>query len=241
MMDSTLDDLLQRKAALSEPRTVCLLGSTRYTDPSRRAILSEMLYGKIVVATYSDEMVLQSREDRIRLELLHLQTIDRADEVLVLHAEGHSSETTLREIEYAARCGKQVRWLEPPREELLQLVMEHSRSVPVHSIFCVGIADEMLESDLTRAQKEAVFARFGQVIRVRPMVYGEVAELVHRHTQRGETVCLLFDLEQAHLVDLSVDLALFIYEQTGKKPICISLWKNALGEQGVTVKYPSPT
>lgn len=118
-MSRTLDDLLRRKATMPEPVTVCLVGSTRYTDTSRQAILSEMLDGKIVEATYSDEMVLQSREDRLRLELLHLQTIDHADEVLVLNKDGHRSETTLQEIEYAARCGKHLRWLERPSKDLV--------------------------------------------------------------------------------------------------------------------------
>jgi hypothetical protein len=239
-MSRTLDELLLQKADMPEPRIVCLIGSTRYTDTSRQAILSEMLDGKIVEATYSDEMVLQSREDRLRLGLLHLQTIDHADEVLVLNKDGHIGETTLQEIEYAVRQGKELRWLEPPSDELLQLVSDSSRWTPAHPVFCIGIPDETFQNDLARAQEEAVFAPFGRVIRVQPMAYGEVAELARRHARPGETACLLFDLEHPHMVDLSVDLALYAYEVSGKKPICIYIGKDVSGKRAATVKYPSP-
>lgn len=226
------------------PVTVCLVGSTRFTYAYREANLRETLDGKIVLTigcdTKSDEMLYLTLEDKTRLDVLHLCKIDKADEVLVLNVGGYVGESTRREIEYAMRLGKQLRWLEPPDDALLQLVANSSRRTPVHPILCVGLEDETYEQDLARAQEEAVFARFGQVVRVKPMAYGEVAELARRHTRPGETVCLLFDLEHPHLVDLCVDLALFVNEWTGKKPICIYLWKDATGEQGVTVKYPSP-
>lgn len=239
-MSMTLDELLVQKATMPEPSTVCLVGSTRYTDTSRQAILSEMLDGKIVETTYSDEMVLQSREGRIRLELLHLQTIDHADEVLVLNVDNYISETSRHVIEYAVQQGKDLRWLEPPSEELEQLIVDNVRTLPLHLVFCIGIADETLEHHLALAQQEAVFAPFGNVVQVRPMVYSEVAELARRSVKRGETACLLINRENQFIVDLAVDLALFLFEYSGQKPICIYLGHDALGERGVTVKYPSP-
>ncbi len=48
-MRRTLDDLLQRKATMPEPRVVCLVGSTRFTDAYREANLRETLAGNIVL------------------------------------------------------------------------------------------------------------------------------------------------------------------------------------------------
>lgn len=47
------------------------------------------------------------------LDVLHLFKIDKADEVLILNVDGYVGESTRREIEYARRLGKPLRWLEP--------------------------------------------------------------------------------------------------------------------------------
>ena len=43
------------------------------------------------------------------------------------------------------------------------------------------------------------------------------------------------------MVDLSVDLALFVFEHTSKKPICMYIVQDAFGGKAVTVKYPLRT
>jgi hypothetical protein len=48
------------------------------------------------------------------LDQLHLRKIDLADEVLVLNVGGYVGESTRREIEYARKRGKVLRYLEPP-------------------------------------------------------------------------------------------------------------------------------
>jgi len=51
--------------------------------------------------------------NREMLDILHLFKIDMADEILVLNVGGYVGEATGREIEYARRLGKRIRWLEP--------------------------------------------------------------------------------------------------------------------------------
>jgi len=53
--------------------------------------------------------------DRIKamLDDLHLRKIDLADEVLILNVGGYIGESTARELKYAQRLGKKVRFLEP--------------------------------------------------------------------------------------------------------------------------------
>jgi hypothetical protein len=46
------------------------------------------------------------------LDELHLRKIDLADEVLILNVGGYIGESTRREIEYARKLGKPVRYLE---------------------------------------------------------------------------------------------------------------------------------
>ena len=114
-----------------------------------------------------------------------------------------------------------------------------SLSLPTHTVFCIAIPDETFDQDLALAQEAAVFAPFGRIVQARPMVYGEVGELARRYTQSGETACLFIDQEQQRMVDLSVDLALFVFEHSGKKPICMYIGKDAFSEKAVTVKYSS--
>lgn len=51
------------------------------------------------------------------LDELHLRKIDLADEVLILNVGGYVGESTARELDYARRSAKRVRWLEPPTEQ----------------------------------------------------------------------------------------------------------------------------
>src|SRR5215469_2128330 len=108
----TLDDLLARKNATSQPVTVCICGSTRFIQAWQDANLAETLAGKIVLSigcnTKSDEELASEMGIEINkemLDVLHLFKIDRADEVLILNVGGYVGESTRREIEYARRLG----------------------------------------------------------------------------------------------------------------------------------------
>ena len=104
------------------PPILCLCGSTRFSEAFRRANLQETLAGNIVLSvgcdTKGDDDLFadmpQAERVRIkaRLDVLHLAKIDLADEVLVLNVGGYIGESTRREVLYAQRRGKSVRYLE---------------------------------------------------------------------------------------------------------------------------------
>jgi len=87
--------------------------------------LEQTLAGKIVLSvgcnTNSDAELFggQNRskefnETRRKLDELHLRKIDLADEILVLNVGGYIGESTRREIAYAQRVVKVIRYLEEP-------------------------------------------------------------------------------------------------------------------------------
>ncbi|MGH2479409.1 MAG: hypothetical protein ACRDHW_07125 [Ktedonobacteraceae bacterium] len=108
---------------MEQPIIVCLCGSTRFHKAFRENNLRETLAGRIVLSigidTRSDEDLLlagfaggMTLADKERLDLLHLQKISLADEVLVLNVQGYIGESTARELAYAREQGKIVRFLE---------------------------------------------------------------------------------------------------------------------------------
>ena len=106
-----------RCACPNFPRIVCLCGSTRFWKTFQEASLRETLMGRIVLsvgcATASDEDHGLTCDQKERLDELHLQKIDLADEVLVLNVGGYVGESTGNELAYALAGGKFVRTLEP--------------------------------------------------------------------------------------------------------------------------------
>lgn len=112
---------------IARPVIVCLCGSTRFWREFQRTSLQETLAGKIVLSIGAasgtdDEHFgnLQREEyDRVKTQLdaLHLRKVDLADEVLILNVGGYIGESTRREMDYAFKIGRHVRFLEPPPQE----------------------------------------------------------------------------------------------------------------------------
>jgi hypothetical protein len=108
---------------LERPTIVCLCGSTRFYETFSKLNLEETLAGKIVLSIASDRQTEQSIFDAMnetqleqakqKLEKLHFQKIDLADEILVVNVGGYVGESTTREILYASETKKTVHWLEP--------------------------------------------------------------------------------------------------------------------------------
>jgi len=104
------------------PTIVCLCGSTRFSNAFREANFKETLAGRIVLTigcdTRTDDDLFgqlpEAEMDRIKAQLdaLHLRKIDLADEVLILNVGGYIGASTRKELEYALRQGKRVRYLE---------------------------------------------------------------------------------------------------------------------------------
>ena len=98
-----------------KPIIVCLCGSTRFVELFRYVNRRETLAGKIVLAPgcFQGDVVLEVLPGvKQRLDALHLQKIDLADEILVVNVGGYIGESTRQEIAYARQHGKRVRWFE---------------------------------------------------------------------------------------------------------------------------------
>lgn len=108
------------------PKIVCLCGSTRFWGQFQEASLRETLAGNIVLsigaATSADhddktfgglKPASEFEATKKALDQLHFHKIEMADEVLVLNIGGYVGESTRNEIDYAERCEKPIRYLEP--------------------------------------------------------------------------------------------------------------------------------
>jgi hypothetical protein len=107
------------------PTIVCLCGSTRFWREFQAAGLRETMAGNIVLsigaASGTDDEhfgnLPRDEYDRIKtmLDELHMRKIDLCDEVLILNVDGYIGESTARELAYAQKLGKVVRYLELER------------------------------------------------------------------------------------------------------------------------------
>jgi hypothetical protein len=106
---------------MTQPRVVCLCGSGRFREAFERAEFKETLEGRIVLTigcnTHDVARSQELQQHKPMLDELHLRKIDLADEILVLNVGGYVGESTAREVAYARKTGKFVRWLEPPPSE----------------------------------------------------------------------------------------------------------------------------
>lgn len=112
-------------AATCSPSVVCLCGSSRWPEKHMEVMMAETLDGKIVIpmglyghadfpagakeATNDGD---ESTEVKQMLDRLHFAKIDLADEILVVNVGGYVGNSTRREIAYAEKHGKRVRFLE---------------------------------------------------------------------------------------------------------------------------------
>lgn len=95
-------------------RRVTLCGSTRFREAFEQAFLDEALAGNVVftVGVFRHSHPVPHEVGEV-LDQMHLRKIDISDEILVLNVGGYIGEGTRREIAYATRHGKTVRWLQP--------------------------------------------------------------------------------------------------------------------------------
>jgi hypothetical protein len=114
----------QAKTVTRRPSIVCLCGSTRFYDAFQRANYEETMKGNIVLSvgfySHSSEQAHGEKigitpEQKAKLDYLHFRKIDLADEVLVLNVGGYIGESTGRELAYAKRLCRKIRFLEPDK------------------------------------------------------------------------------------------------------------------------------
>jgi hypothetical protein len=101
------------------PVIVTLCGSTRFMDAFVKAMRDETLAGKICIGVglfgHQEGMDMAGAVKQ-GLDELHLRKIDLADEVLILNVGDYIGASTRRELDYARKHGKTVRFLEPHAE-----------------------------------------------------------------------------------------------------------------------------
>ena len=109
----------------SFPKTICLCGSTRFTEQMLIIQWELTKQGVIVLSwcalpdSYFKNRLLKATthlgdvEDVKELvDEVHKRKIDLADEVFVLNVDGYIGVSTQSEIDYAMNTGKPVRYLE---------------------------------------------------------------------------------------------------------------------------------
>lgn len=134
---------------MKPPTIVCLCGSTRFYKEFTEANYRLTMAGRIVLSVgfyphatqeMHGESVGITPEQKEALDQLHLRKIDLADEILVLNVDGYIGESTAREIDYAEKLDKPVRYLDYSR-----MATEASTSLTKENVYklslCVCISN----------------------------------------------------------------------------------------------------
>jgi len=101
---------------VQKSKIVCLCGPVRWAEAFAQANMRESLAGRIVLSIAGHARVEEERgltkEQKKALDELHFRKIDMADEILVINVEGYVGESTGREIFYAIKKKKKIRFWE---------------------------------------------------------------------------------------------------------------------------------
>lgn len=95
---------------------ITLCGSTRFKEEFEKQNRLLTMAGNIVISVgvFGHADGVQFKEgDKEKLDAIHFQKIDMSDEIFVLNVNGYIGKSTQREIDYAKKKGKAVRYLEP--------------------------------------------------------------------------------------------------------------------------------
>lgn len=101
-----------------KPRIVCLCGSTRFIEQMAVAAWEEEKAGRIALGCHllpkwypiPESHGAEAQGVADAMDALHLHKIDLADEVFVLNIGGYVGKSTAREIAYAKKIGKPIRY-----------------------------------------------------------------------------------------------------------------------------------
>ena len=117
----TLDELIALKKQSARPITVTHCGSTskcnqRFEEAKLKDTIANKKVFSIGCNTKSDDELaaMGTAIDKVGLDVLHLWKIDESDEVLILDitddGRHYIGESAARELEYARRTGKRIRF-----------------------------------------------------------------------------------------------------------------------------------
>ena len=96
-------------------KIITLCGSTKFKDDFLREQKRLTLEGNIVLSVGFFEITENDKPDDDKVKTLkdiHLRKIDLSDEIFVINKNGYIGESTKKEIEYAIKNGKGVKYLE---------------------------------------------------------------------------------------------------------------------------------
>lgn len=112
-----------RSVKTERPEIVCLCGSSRFYDEYQQAYYDLTMQGHIVLSIGfyphakaehgHGEGIGHDSAQNFELDELHKRKIDLADWVLVLNVGGYIGSSTQKEIRYAQKYGRPVRYLNP--------------------------------------------------------------------------------------------------------------------------------
>lgn len=97
-------------------KVITLCGSTRFKDEFLATQKRLTLEGNIVISVglfgHSGDNEVWTEGTKAMLDEMHLRKIDMADEIFVINIGGYIGESTRREIAYATKTGKVIKYLE---------------------------------------------------------------------------------------------------------------------------------
>lgn len=100
-------------------RIITLCGSTKFRDEFIAEQKRLTLEGNIIISVglfgHSGDNEVWSESTKEMLDDMHLRKIDLADEIFVINKGGYIGSSTRKEIEYAKKNGKIVRYYEPAK------------------------------------------------------------------------------------------------------------------------------
>ena len=88
----------------------------RFQDEQMREAMRLELEGNAVISCVYGIKKELSENDIAMLEKMHKKKIDLCDAIFVVNVDGYVGNATKNEIEYAKQLGKEVIWLETPKE-----------------------------------------------------------------------------------------------------------------------------
>lgn len=97
-------------------KVITLCGSTKFKEEYLEVQKRLTLEGNIVISVglfgHSGDDEVWTEGTKEMLDDMHLKKIDMADEIFVINVGGYVGESTKREIAYAQKNGKTVKYLE---------------------------------------------------------------------------------------------------------------------------------
>ncbi len=97
-------------------KVITLCGSTKFKEAFLKAQKDLTLQGNIVISVglfgHSGDDEVWNVGTKEMLDDMHKRKIDMADEIFVINVGGYIGESTRKEIEYAEKNGRVVRYLE---------------------------------------------------------------------------------------------------------------------------------